>query len=308
MGLPKVVLPERIGTSAVERFRSRIPTSSRLTTSFIPRELTGRDLGIDLAAEIIHKGETTGRLLFFQVKGTTEKLVLNKDGSIHYSHPVKNLCYAEQLAVPLILILVYLKTNKFYWLFLQDYIANVLTFEDLKWREKSTKVLKIPIAQSPSKNFDELVELAREASYNRDKQAALSLIVTHRFEVDTLLETVTMFAEGEGRPADYIFPLIDKVNNILRRIENLKMFQDVLYPKGMFIRQNSIVPGIKALHYLQEGLKGTSITKNMLEDCGLNVMKESEFTQDLALWQLGVTIKHNIRSLELYIGTQALPK
>jgi hypothetical protein len=129
---------EEIGQHAVEIFRQNLPTRPMKHVRWILRELTGRDFGIDLAAEVFVGKESTGRVLFFQIKGRKDAIPWDDNGYFAYSHKVNNLLYAEKFNIPFILCFVELASSNVYWIWMQKYIQLILD-RDSSWRNQKNK-------------------------------------------------------------------------------------------------------------------------------------------------------------------------
>jgi len=111
------------------------------------RELTGRDYGIDIIIEIFDNGCATGKTLSLQIKGTREK-INNLIRELKFDIPVRTLKYSEMFISPVILVVcpVDEKNNKFYYLWLQEYIGVVLNNDNPEWRKNRCSVrASIPI-------------------------------------------------------------------------------------------------------------------------------------------------------------------
>ena len=117
-----------------------------LPDHWVIRELTERDYGIDLMVEIFEKtGEdkychdifdSTGAIIHIQVKGTESKLEPTKDGTFSYQMGKSALSYVENFSTPFLLFRVDISLSpaKAYFIWLQQYIKDILDSERPNWR------------------------------------------------------------------------------------------------------------------------------------------------------------------------------
>jgi hypothetical protein len=118
-----------------------------LSHNWVLRDLSERDYGIDLMAEYFEESRPTGRVAFFQIKGT-RKQVRRRDGHVVFYLPRKTLAYAECFAVPLFLIYCSLiKNAPTFFIHLQKYIECAVDLRDPDWRKSRAGRIRIEIPE-----------------------------------------------------------------------------------------------------------------------------------------------------------------
>lgn len=111
--------------------------------SWVIRDLTERDFGIDKIAERFDGGDATSELLVIQVKGTEKQIDGSQD--ISFQLETKTLLYAEMLAIPFLLFRCSIAdSGSCYFVWLQEYIRVRLNFENPDWRNQKTNTIHIP--------------------------------------------------------------------------------------------------------------------------------------------------------------------
>jgi hypothetical protein len=150
----------------------------------------GPDYGIDFVVELFDYvkddtsvAETLGEVFFVQLKssssidyttrrvysrGNVEKGPLSEDKSEYYDLPVAKFVLdtveiqtiqAMGPAIPVLLVLVDINSEKAYFVCLNDYIDKVLIPEDQNFGEKDDKTIYIPIANEIGLDEEKLVPL-----------------------------------------------------------------------------------------------------------------------------------------------------
>jgi hypothetical protein len=100
------------------------------------------DYGKDYLIDIVENGELTGLNFFVQLKGTTSASY-SKDKTVPFRLERKHaIFYAEKVLQPVFLVLVDVKKQAGYWLFLQCYLLDDLA--DHSWKSKKQTSVKIP--------------------------------------------------------------------------------------------------------------------------------------------------------------------
>jgi len=162
-----------IDTKAVRQVINAIPEHC------VVRELTERDYGIDLMIELFlgagedKKGnkqyDTTGHVCYLQIKGTNEKLKINRKKEVAYTIDKKSLLYVEKFSTPFILTRVCTLEGKegIYFLWLQRYIADVLDVERPHWRteKKQSLTVYIPTHNDFKQNFAKVEYISSRIKY-----------------------------------------------------------------------------------------------------------------------------------------------
>jgi len=162
-----------IDTKALKNTLNSIPDS------WVIRDLSERDYGIDLMVEIFSefgkdkyghpKYEATGKVCYLQVKGTQDELSTNVDGSTSFPVTKKALKYVEKFATPFLLIRVFNDPAKpivcFLWL--QRYIIDVIEQTNPEWRTEKQEdySVRIPSQNRLPNNFKKIEKIAARIKY-----------------------------------------------------------------------------------------------------------------------------------------------
>ena len=155
--LPERTLNHRTDTIAVRN------VGMKLGADMLIRSMDDRDYGVDLLIEHFTNSEVA-HLLFFQVKGTTEKinpLVTNTAVISCTGFPKHTALYAEQFTQPFIVAYTSVVPDAkgdfpVYYLWMQRYIEHYLDVKDFGWRTSSpeTLTLHFPVQNTlDGKNF-----------------------------------------------------------------------------------------------------------------------------------------------------------
>jgi tetratricopeptide (TPR) repeat protein len=125
------------GTHVLED-ESKLALRNILPPEWIYRARDNPDYGIDSEIEIVESEEVTNYVLWVQLKATNKRFPDNK---VTYQISTDHLIYYESCRLPIV-ILYYLKPqNRFYYLFAQRYIRDILSKQDPAWRKKKTTTL-----------------------------------------------------------------------------------------------------------------------------------------------------------------------
>lgn len=131
------------------------------------RELTGRDYGIDLFAEVFDSSLPKGNLIAIQLKGTEKDFSKN----LFIDFPVNTLKYSELFQSPVFLMVCPICdiNNRIYYLWLQEYINVILNYEKPDWREnKKTVRLFVPSDNIVQNNIEKIEFIAEQPQRLRD--------------------------------------------------------------------------------------------------------------------------------------------
>ena len=175
----KPTLPIRTQDHRIDSLATRFVRNS-LPDSWIDRDLTERDYGIDMAIEIFQEDIfdttnnqqiATGLLSLIQVKGTTNRLVKRNGHYVFPGFPTKTLKYARTFKIPFFAIIVYLDKDKSkreaYYLWLQDYLKNDgYGYLNPKWESKDTTTLYIPAENNLVKSQDHFERCIRKDHFD----------------------------------------------------------------------------------------------------------------------------------------------
>ncbi|MGD0071664.1 MAG: DUF4365 domain-containing protein [Candidatus Bathyarchaeia archaeon] len=139
--------------------------SFKIFSEVIPSEWIIRDIipdyGLDKSVEIVENGEVTGKIVFVQIKGTNRISISN--GKISFPLAVDNLKDYMKRDNPVILAVVDLIDKKTYWLFLQQYVYDILEKKP-DWEKQGTINILIPIENDISLTIVKLREIALAGS------------------------------------------------------------------------------------------------------------------------------------------------
>lgn len=137
--------------------------SIQIIENILPKEWVIRkfspDYGIDLSVELFESDSensfsTLGEYLFIQVKGTESISIINRtleDGEtinvINYQLETTEIATVERIgsALPVLLFIVDVRSERIYFVCLNDYIEKVLWQEDSNFYEKKSKVIYVPV-------------------------------------------------------------------------------------------------------------------------------------------------------------------
>lgn len=161
-----------IDTKAVKAVVAQLPDH------WVVRELTERDYGIDLMAEIFAPGlkdakgkdafDSTGAIFHIQIKGTEKQLETVKAGTINFSIEKNSLRYVEKFSSPFFLFRVGVNDPQtIYFLWIQRYIKDVMDIETPFWREQTENTITVRIPQKNEllKRLDRIQEIAFRPKY-----------------------------------------------------------------------------------------------------------------------------------------------
>ena len=107
-----------------------------------------KDYAQDFIVETTQDEELTGKTFIIQLKGS-DKPVLSQD-RLHVLHRIRThylAYYADQVELPVFLFLIDVKHRHSYWVFIQQYIDNVLGASG-RWRDTSSSTIRIPAANT----------------------------------------------------------------------------------------------------------------------------------------------------------------
>ncbi len=151
-------------------YESILELRKRFPSEWIVRE-KNPDVGIDLEVEIVEGGEISNKVIWIQVKASVKPKTKKV---ISYQMETKHLKYYQNSKLPVIIFYYIKSEDTFYYLFSQEYINEILSPEDTKWRDKKTKNIKFP-PDSIFTNPEDLVTIATKGHlYVIQKQLELS--------------------------------------------------------------------------------------------------------------------------------------
>lgn len=190
----------------IETLSRRVVAATLPAESFVEREQTERDYGIDMALEHFADGEPSGRVLLLQLKGTDRPAPTEDETAITFQAEVKALARCERFATPILLVWVPVTDpeGRSWFLWVQSYLRVVLEREKPGWRSQKTVRLHIPtsnllgapsnegrlvhIAGEPARAsaFGQLSRLAHSARWNTDDANTLAEIFREALRLEPI--------------------------------------------------------------------------------------------------------------------------
>lgn len=138
--------------------------SDRIFEAQVPAEWIYRkidlDYGLDREIEIVDDEDVTGKKILVQLKGSQSFELTDK--VIKFPLETEKLEYYSKSDLPVLLVLVDLKTETSYWLFVHEYIEK-LSAEKPSWRQQETVTLEIPIVNTWHDSIDKIRNIAFNA-------------------------------------------------------------------------------------------------------------------------------------------------
>lgn len=114
---------------------------AKIPSEWILRDIAP-DYGIDKSLEIVQDEVVTGKEILIQLKGT-ESLEIHDD-YISFSLSTDHLKYYLEKDLPVFLVVVDLKEENCYWVFLQQYAFDFLNINNPSWVGQQTITIRIP--------------------------------------------------------------------------------------------------------------------------------------------------------------------
>jgi hypothetical protein len=189
----------------IETESRRIVAAAMPATSWVERDQTERDYGIDLTLEHFAEDEPSGRILLLQIKGTDGPAPEAEATTIPFDLEVRGLRRVERFAAPILLVWVPVNdpSKRAWFLWLQSYIRIVLNHETPDWRTQTTIRVHIPVANEfgplnegklahiagePERAaaFGQLSRLAHAARWAMDDPRELALILAEALELEAI--------------------------------------------------------------------------------------------------------------------------
>jgi hypothetical protein len=145
-----------------------------LPISWVIRELSERDYGIDLFVEIFedsgldkngHKvSESSGAIFQAQLKGTDSAITPLRNGKISFQLSKSFMLYAERFSTPFFLFYIDVSSTKgkAYFLWIQRYVKDVLDFNSPTWRtdQQESYAVHIPPSNEIKLGLDKIKKIA----------------------------------------------------------------------------------------------------------------------------------------------------
>ncbi|MGP8068590.1 MAG: DUF4365 domain-containing protein [Candidatus Bathyarchaeia archaeon] len=115
------------------------------------------DYGLDREIEIVDEENVTGKKLLVQIKTTESPDIA--DARVRFRLTTDKLEYYSRSDLPVLLVLVDLRTKICYWLFLHEYVEELKTVKP-SWRQEQTINLEIPAANVWQECIDRIRQVA----------------------------------------------------------------------------------------------------------------------------------------------------
>lgn len=138
------------------------------------RLLTGQDVGCDCEIELAKDNKWTGKIIKFQIKGTTvfEKRLLKSGAAISFPLEIKTINYALNCPNPFLLVVVDVKKENAYYIELHDYISDNEKLRKKLESEQQELSLHIPLDNLFANDNQSLKQLAWQAYVNGTRVTA----------------------------------------------------------------------------------------------------------------------------------------
>lgn len=220
--MPKRSISQRIGDQA-----EHIAQGAFLDAPNWICRTQSHDFGIDLEAELIDildgTEELSGALVKIQVKGTLKPVYRNRNFYVRLK--VEYLKYANQFRVPVLLLLVNVRSNEVHYLWLQEYLIGR---EDLLYGSNSVLV-KVPEGNKLDLSFqDQLPEIALGVTQGSQLMAVQKLfeVFSSKYDAAALALASDLLEHlGEGSHIAVFNGTIDKLIKMgphLSRVDSQK--------------------------------------------------------------------------------------
>jgi len=136
--------------------------SDKIFANQVPDEWIYRkidmDYGLDREIEIVVNGKLTGKTLLVQLKSSAS--VDSSEEYVAFALETDKLQYYMERDVPVLLVVVDLKDEKCYALFIQEYVYEKLDIIRPSWRQQKTAVLEIPAGNIWAHSIDKAKAIA----------------------------------------------------------------------------------------------------------------------------------------------------
>ena len=140
---------------------SRQILERKIPPEWILREIDP-DYGIDKSLEIVEDGVVTGKEILIQLKGT-ETIDVHGD-HILFRMETDHLKYYLEKDLPVLLILVDIKKEVCYWIFLQQHAFDELNINNPSWTDQQTVTIRIPNEKKVTDTLDQIKDAAKGGS------------------------------------------------------------------------------------------------------------------------------------------------
>lgn len=140
---------------------SRQIFETKIPSEWILRDIAP-DYGVDRSLEIVENGVVTGKEILIQLKGTESPEI--HDDYISFSLSANHLKYYLDKDLPVFLVVVDLKEENCYWIFLQQYAFDVLNINNPSWVGQKTITVRMPLEQRVSDTLDQIISIAKGGS------------------------------------------------------------------------------------------------------------------------------------------------
>jgi hypothetical protein len=202
--------------------------SNLLPSSWPPPRPCQPDYGIDFEVEIFEHNKPTGLRFGLQVKGT-EHLRTNR-GQVCCRLKVRTLNYHLIWPSPVLLIICDIKAKVGYWLWIKEYILNVLEVSKPEWRGQQTVTVRIPIANV----FDGSTPLMIRG-YLKQSDAAFGAVIIDLINTMQMLKGYDLpeLESGFNELINGVGTICELSDSLLRRADLRNVVENLLYrPAG----------------------------------------------------------------------------
>ena len=266
-------------------------TKSRLIFSkLIPPEWINRDIildyGIDKSVEIVENGKVTGKEFLAQIKGT--EAINIADDCVNYPIEVNNLKYYLQRDAPVVIVVVDVNTEKGYWLFIQQYIYEVLDESNPNWTSQGTVTIKIPVKNDLSTTLPQLKEVALAGSTYIIAKRLDKIPLEYLGHWKDNTEAISKLMQMDKKLADKQFQIkFDVAYRLQKENDYTKSFELLLKTAEQAKSQGDAPSRIKAILvavYQLNPLADSKQIVELLESIGEPVQKSGDLSFEL-MWR-----------------------
>lgn len=113
------------------------------------------DYGIDAELEVVYNHTVTGKLILLQLK-STERNRTFRDGQLRYRCKTDHIRYWLAINLPVLLVVYSSINDRAYWIWIQQYVREVLDVERPTWSERESVTVRLPIANDLASSFSRI--------------------------------------------------------------------------------------------------------------------------------------------------------
>lgn len=179
------MIPKEIGRRASAIFRHQLPSNIAVRS-----QEDQEDYGVDFELEVTEANDqATGLLFKVQVKGTADVSINSDGGSISFSGLVlgKMRYYLTQLRLPVLFVVVDVRTEAIYWTILQGNPAIREAYVRAKAAGQESMTIRLPVGNLLCSTFDRALD---------DVRAAIRWLIIQGIENESSLDLIQAALRG----------------------------------------------------------------------------------------------------------------